>query len=186
MRTEGAASERNVISETELPSIKLDDSLEQPGRSPIDFDGVEVAPNREKLRRAAVQRGLEHLQRGNHIGLLLLECVFDGVYDCVTRERRMIADMPRQIRKQKLQSRLVVVKPDHVLADFGAVRGDGIPETFVAQIEVGLEILFVECEARAINKLFNRDSVGLHLQDSFHDSLLLVATAATIRSSDRR
>src|SRR5438128_8699755 len=147
MRTESACSEGNVIAETELPSLKLDDSLEQLGRPRIDLDVVEVASNREKLRRAAVQRGLEHLQRGDHSGPFLVDCVVDRVYDCMTRKRGMIADMPRKIGKQKLQSRLVVVKPDHVLADFGAVRDDRIAEAFVAQIEVGLEILFVEREA---------------------------------------
>src|SRR5439155_19950019 len=93
MRTESACSEGNVIAETELPSLKLDDSLEQLGRSRIDLDVVEVASNRENLRRAAVQRSLEHLQRGDYCGPFLFDCVVERVFVRLSRILGLIDDI---------------------------------------------------------------------------------------------
>src|SRR3982750_3391166 len=80
----------------------------------------------------------------------------------MTRERRMIAVVSRQVREQELHTRLVMIEPDHFLADLRAVRRDRVSIVRVAQIQVSLEVLFIEREAGSVDQLLDRRSLRLH------------------------
>src|SRR5262245_57282283 len=148
MRTEAAASEWDVIAEPELAGLESDHPLQELGGACVDLDRIEVTPDREKLGRAAVERRLEHLQRGDDLRFLAIGGVFDRVHDRVPGDWRMVAHVLRQIAEQDLHPRLVVIEPDHFLSYLRAVCSDGVAEALVAQLEIRLEIPLIERTGR--------------------------------------
>ena len=60
-----------------------------------------------------------------------------------------------QICEKRFHAFLVMFKPNHILADFRAVSGDGVMKRWVAKTEVADEILAIKQEAGLVNQLID-------------------------------
>src|SRR6185437_2966792 len=149
----GMRSKRDVGSEPELARPHAHMAARELGSVTVELHRVDQPRDAVKLRGTAIQRGTEHLQRRHHLGLAAID--LDRVDRRVACERRMVAVVPRQLGEERLHARLVVVEPDHLLADLRAVRGHLVPESRIAEIEESLEIEIVECEARPVHQLLD-------------------------------
>jgi hypothetical protein len=67
----------------------------------------------------------------------------------------MVAVVFRQVVEQQFHAGLVMVEPDHVLADFRTVGRDGVMKGIVAQAQVAAEIPCVQQHTRLVNQLFD-------------------------------
>ena len=59
-----------MIAETDLARVELDDALRELGRAAVELDRIDVAPDREKLRRAAVEAVLNTCSAETTVRLL--------------------------------------------------------------------------------------------------------------------
>src|SRR5438270_1250071 len=92
------SSERDVIADTEHAGIELHRALDEARSVRPELQPVDVLADREELGRAAIDRRLVDLQRGDRGRLVAIHV--HGVDRGMARDRRMVAVVPRQVGEE--------------------------------------------------------------------------------------
>src|ERR1700735_940683 len=157
-----AGLKRDVATDAQQPRFELDGPAQEPSAFRIERQDVVDPADGEQCRGAPVESGPEHLKRRDRLSLAFapLPLLGHGIDGDVPGEWRMIAVVPRESPKQRLQLGPGLVQPDHGARDLRAIGLDRLPDLWRTERKEPFEVVSVEQQAGTVDRLLDREPRG--------------------------